>query len=344
MKRFFYHLICVLLSFIQTLISLFMLFVFLTILMQTASQGEIAIIVLLIIQFILAIIDYNLRDILIDPVSSCIGIVLVSPVKFFLHLITFFQVCASRDPNFGLRGDYHHDKYINKLYYFAWNKKGRIETESGRIKREENERKWAENIEKQRIENAKKEQQRLDIINNYRRADRLYNLHFVPLANLDSDSYGLFSTYTQGRTDKDIYVDGFWINGVQFVQDRILDQVSFSLKPGYYTFKIKVKLKYRVVGGTLPGEVGYNDPSLDHKYSIDKTYEIKDVYIDGTYEYFLAFSAFVHAKWERYTFKGSNIHSHDAFMGWDKNIQFDFFSKSTLDKACSYWDLHDRKI
>ena len=342
MKKMFYQVVCLLLAITQTFIAWFGIFAIVFEIFDTkksiANGGQatpeffiIIPIMIFIIEFVLAIFDRLIRKIKnYNWFIDCFLIVVTALFKGVTQLITFIQYCKTKDEDYGERGC--ENKFLlPALYYMGCNKHTgktiRIETKKQAKKREENLKTYNEIVAKMK----KEEEDRIRTIEYNRRSDRLRNVHFVPLAAIDYDKFMPFSSHTSLRADAEVVA--FYVNGVNYLKRKVTTRspMFLSLKPGTYTFKVEIKISgYSGIERDVDGN--------STKFSVNRTFVCKDVYISPEYEYFLLMAANIQPQWSQYvnSYTGKIV-KNVMEDGWKKDFVFNLVSKKELEKLCDYW-------
>ncbi len=344
MKRFFYHYLCLIYSFIQSFMFIAMLVAVIKEIKLGAFYGGygdmiIIIIASVILLFLMAIGDKFLRG--VDNSSfwiDCLLLMLISPLRFIFQIITTIRVhyaYSYGNDGFGKRGnkEYHFKNYI---YYYLFNsehidpKNGqsrKIETKRGKKKREEKQRVFDEIMNKY---NGEADAAR-KFLKASRRGDRKYNVFIVPLCSIDADGFSTLAVQNNSYTGER-YIDQLFIDDKKIIFDtRYPYSLALSLVPGYYDFKIHIAGNVKSVS------------SFDQNQEVDETFTLKKVYVGEDNVYLCAsliFGTVVTRYTERYT--GKII--KDEFHHFEKRRNFAQVSLEALNTVCDYWSASVFKI
>ena len=342
MKRFFYHLLCLIVALVQTALGLAELFVLIAFLTGGSDSSSFitATIAIIIVQFLLAMLDRWIREAdCFNFIGDCLVIMVVAPAKFFLHLITFvklFKYMKEKDSEFGKRGDYH-ITFWSKVYYIAWNEKGRkefrLETAAQREKRLAGEERARQERERRIEANKQKEKERIAFLRSIERADGVCNLHLVPISVLDYSKFLLFSGESRGVCQ----IDELYINGHLVNTAPIRNCVDISLKSGRYTIKVLLHIEHEAIKSDT-------DSGRHPKKTVKKYYEVTGVYLDENYEYHLVMAAQIQGQWTEYTYERTGEWAKDQFDGWKEDYMFNFMTKEGLEEFVSYWHASPIKL
>ena len=128
MKRFFYQLASLIISFIELFIFFIIVHIWYEYVNEPKTVPIIFDVIGLIFMGLFVSLEIRLRGLKdyhgIDDIPCYFILILLSPFKFFCHLYTFIKVIVlsfKGDKTFALRGDINTNSTLSIIYYYLFN-------------------------------------------------------------------------------------------------------------------------------------------------------------------------------------------------------------------------------
>ncbi len=254
---------------------------------------------------------------------------MAAPFRFIFQIITIVRLhiaIKNGDDEFGRRGCTS-DAFGEYIRYYFFNSG----VESG-----ESTRRLAQNYIKNshKYEEAQSNQYAIEaqeFLNNHRRSDGVYNLHIVPLCDIDSSTQSTFNDtndYSYGHR----YIDTLWVNGHKVVTDsKFSCPILLSLSPGYYDFKI------RITGNVMV-------PSLNNsEKTVYETMSLKNVYIGNEHIHLCVYLQYA-SVFTEYKNASTGRIIRKEFTRFNEHHEFFKLSQEAVNDYSAFWHSTSKNI